>query len=99
MIKSIEHPRCEHARPISAEAAEQIKAAHDKLNRAQPEWRDIPVQELVDGKAGETMDSIIVDDGCIMICVGDPGAERCVICCLGPGRPWCIGPSEPGLHL
>ncbi len=99
IIKGIEHPKCENARPIPAKVAKQMKAAHEKLTGAQPEWRDIPVQELVDGKAVATINSIIVDDGCLMICWGDPGAERCVICCLDNGGPWCIGPSEPGLHL
>jgi hypothetical protein len=97
MIKGIEYPRCEHARPIPAKVAEKMKAAHKKLTGAQPKWRDIPVQDLVDGKAVAAMITIIVTDGCIMICWGEP--ERCVICCLDSGGPWCIGPSEPVLQL
>jgi hypothetical protein len=100
MITGIEHPKCEHARPIPVEVAERMEAAHRNLLGDQPNWKDIPIQELVDGKATSALGSIVVDDGCFEICWGEPGAERCVLCCFGgPERPWCIGPSEPGLHL
>jgi len=100
MITRIKHERCKNARPIPAELAKKMKAAHSELTKnSKREWEDIPVKAVIRGSSWARLIDIIIDGNCFMICWDDGRGEQCIMCCLEPNRSWCIGPSEPALHI
>ena len=111
-VVGLKFEKCKNSRPISGRLLQELEAARRRLLVKSPaKWEDFSVADLIDGSARlRKLIDITISSGCIMVCWGSPGQQRCVICCLGgaisvpeptrpsqPPRPFCIGPSEPGI--